>query len=339
MTAMVRAQSLRGFPELVRDLGGSANRLLRKSGADPAALNQLTAFISFESLIELLERSAHDLGCADFGLRLAERQDIGILGTLAVAMRHSATVGEAMGCVSKYMHVYNGALAFVIGESERSDQARLTFQVLAAHGLHWAQTAEHGVGLTWRIMTLLSEGRCRLEEVWFPHAALATRASYRARFHIPPTFHAAHPALVVAASDLDLPISERNEELHDVATNYLANQLLRGPASLTSQVRQAIEALLGTGTCGYREVASAFHVSPRTLQRRLQEEGTTFEVLKDETRRDLAQGYLSHPEVPLAQVSALLDYSEQSAFGRSCQRWFGNPPRGVRDRLVSGIAS
>ena len=80
MTAMVQAQSLRGYRELVTDLGGNPTRLLRKAGIEPAALNQLTAFISFESLIDLLERSAADLGCPDFGLRLAERQDIGVLG-------------------------------------------------------------------------------------------------------------------------------------------------------------------------------------------------------------------------------------------------------------------
>ena len=77
MTAMVQAQSLRGYRELVTDLGGNPTRLLRQASIEPAALNRLTAFITFESLIDLLERSAADLGSADFGLRLAERQDIG----------------------------------------------------------------------------------------------------------------------------------------------------------------------------------------------------------------------------------------------------------------------
>jgi AraC-like DNA-binding protein len=338
MIAMVRAQALRGYPELVRDLGGSPNRLLRKAGVDPAAINQLTAFISFETLIDLLERSADDLGCADFGLRLAERQDIGILGTLAMAMRHSATVGEAMGCVSKYMGVHNAALAFTIRAEEHRDRAALAFEVLDAHAPHWAQTAEHGVGLTWRIMTLLSDGRCRLFEVWFPHRMVGSTESYRDRFDAPVTFRADHPALIIAARDLDLAISEHNQVLRDAATDYLASQLRRGHTSFTSQVRNAIEALLGTGTCSYHQVASALHVSSRTLQRRLQDEGTTFEVLKDETRRDLAQRYLSQPDVPLAQVSALLDYSEQSVLGRSCRRWFDAPPQGVRDHLISGLA-
>src|SRR5215469_1203583 len=139
MTALVRAQAIRGYSSLVRDLGGNPNRLLRKAGIDPSALDQLTAFISFESMIELLERSAADLDCPDFGLRLAERQDIGILGTLAVAMRYSATVGEAARCGAKYLPVHNAAIAFTI--TEHRDHAVLTFRTLVDHAPQWAQTS------------------------------------------------------------------------------------------------------------------------------------------------------------------------------------------------------
>jgi hypothetical protein len=48
-TLLVQAQSLQGYPELVRDLGGNPARLLRQAGIDPAELNQLTAFIDFEA--------------------------------------------------------------------------------------------------------------------------------------------------------------------------------------------------------------------------------------------------------------------------------------------------
>ena len=83
---MVQAQSLRSYRELVTDLGGYPTRPLRKAGIEPPDINRLTAFISFESLIDLLEHSADDLGCAYFGLRLAERQDIGILGTFGAPL-------------------------------------------------------------------------------------------------------------------------------------------------------------------------------------------------------------------------------------------------------------
>src|SRR5438105_1382618 len=110
-------------------------------------------------------------------------------------MRYSATVGEAMHCASKYLHVYNAAVAFTINTGERGSQARLELGVLVKHAPHWAQTAEHGVGLAWRVMTLLSEGQCHLQEVRIPHPAVAAEATYRTRFPAPVTFRADRPGL------------------------------------------------------------------------------------------------------------------------------------------------
>jgi hypothetical protein len=129
VTPMVRAQSLRGYRDLVADLGGDPEQLLHDAGLDPSALDQLTAFISFERSIDLLERSATELACADFGLRLAERQDLGILGTLAVGMRYSATVGEALACAAEYLPVHNAAVAFDINAEQRQ-QTTLVLRVL-----------------------------------------------------------------------------------------------------------------------------------------------------------------------------------------------------------------
>jgi AraC-like DNA-binding protein len=339
MTAMVLAQSLRGYVELVTDLGGNPTRLLRKSGIEPAAINRLTAFISFESLIDLLERSAADVGCPDFGLRLAERQDIGVLGTLAVAMRYSTTVGEAMGCAATYLQVYNAAIAFTINTEQRRGQARLAFKSMVEHAPRWAQTAEHGIGLAWRIMTLLSEGRCHLQQIWLPHPAVASEATYRSRFDAPLSFGTDRLGLAYAARDLDLLISDQNRELRDLATGYLDSQLPRGRSPFSVQVRQAIEALLSTGTGGCPEVAEAMCMHPRTLQRRLRDEHTSFEEIKDATRRDLARNYLAHPDVPLSQVTTLLGYREQSALTRSCHRWFQTTPRALRSSLSSATAA
>jgi AraC-like DNA-binding protein len=198
--------------------------------------------------------------------------------------------------------------------------------------------AEHGIGVTWRVLTLLSEGRSRLQGVWFPHPAVASEESYRARFPAPLVFGAGQAELAVAQKDLDLPISETIEELHDMATRYLDSQLPRGRTTLTVQVRQVIEPLLGTGICTQREVANALYMHPRTMHRRLQAEGTTFEEIKTEARRDLAQRYLAQPDLPLSQVTALLGYSEQSALGRSCRRWFKRTPGEMRARLSPASA-
>ena len=339
MAAMVRVEAVRGYRALVAELGGDPIGLLRAAKIKNAAFDQPASFISFGAIIQLLERSARDLACPDFGLRLAERQDIGILGPLAVAMRYSATVGEAMRCASKYIYVYNAAIGFSIRADRGEDEALLTFEILSEHGPQCAQMIEHGVGITCRILSMLSVGRSHPSRVWLPHPAVASRATYRRHLGAPVEFKAPVAALAIDRGDLDLPLYEHNEELRALAVDYLNVQFPPRRTSLPVQVRTVIERLLGTGACGYAEVADALSIHPRTLQRRLREAGTTFEDIKDEARRDLARRYLAYPEVPLTQVTALLDYGEQSALTRSCQRWFDTSPRALRASLSSSATA
>jgi AraC-like DNA-binding protein len=339
MVAMVRVQAVRGYRHLVAELGGDAVRLLRASKVKATAFDQPHALISFGAITDLLERSAGVLDCPDFGLRLAERQDIGILGPLAVAMRHSATVGDAMGIASTYIHAHNAAIGFSVRADQGGDQAVFAFEVLSDHGADCAQTIEHGVGITARILSMLSAGRTRLNRVWLPHSPVASRATYRRHLGAPVEFEASLARLAIDRADLDLPLSERNEELRAMAVDYLSVQFPTRRTPFPVQVRTVIERLLGTGACGYAEVADALSMHPRTLQRRLREEGTAFEDIKDEVRRDLARRYLAHPDVPLTQITAFLDYREQSALSRSCQRWFQTTPTALRASLSPGTAA
>src|SRR5262245_28182598 len=264
MAAMVRVQAVRGYRELVAELDGNPVRLLRAARIRSAAFDQPDSFVSFGSVIHLLEQSARDLACPDFGFRLAERQDIGILGPLAVAMRYSATVGEAMRCASKYIYVHNAAIGFTVRADQGDDRAVLTFEILAEHGPHCAQMIEHGVGITGRILGMLSAGRSHLRQVWLPHPAVASRATYRRHLGAPVEFTAPVAALAVDRGVLDLPLGEHNEELRALAVGYLDVQFPPRHRSLLVQVRTVIERLLGTGACGYADVADALSMHPRT---------------------------------------------------------------------------
>ena len=70
MAAMVRVQAVRGYRELVAELGGDPARLLRAAKIKSTAFDQPASFISFGAVVQLLERSARDLACPDFGLPL-----------------------------------------------------------------------------------------------------------------------------------------------------------------------------------------------------------------------------------------------------------------------------
>ena len=83
------------------------------------------------------------------------------------------------------------------------------------------------------------------------------------------------------------------------------------------------------------KIAAVLGMSERTLQRRLTAEGTSFQLLLDDTRRELARHYLGQRTVSLADIAYLLGFSDQSSFFRAARRWFGSSPRDYRARLLT----
>ena len=88
------------------------------------------------------------------------------------------------------------------------------------------------------------------------------------------------------------------------------------------------------GNAAIEDVANMLHMHPRTLQRRLTTEGTTFEKVRDDVRRRMAEIYLANEVVPLAHVAHLLGYANQSVLTRSCLRWFGKTPLAMRQQVT-----
>jgi AraC-like DNA-binding protein len=76
-------------------------------------------------------------------------------------------------------------------------------------------------------------------------------------------------------------------------------------------------------------------MSESSLRRRLLEEQTSFQALKDELRCQLAKDYLADPDQKIADVAEQLGFTEQSSFGRSFRQWTGYTPRGWREHLAS----
>ena len=97
--------------------------------------------------------------------------------------------------------------------------------------------------------------------------------------------------------------------------------------------------MLQSGSVASDAVAKMLGLSERSLQRRLNEEGTTFLTLKDEVRKDLSLNYVRNMNIDIAEIAFLLGYSDQSTFSRSFKRMTGKSPSEVRGvKLGSGQA-
>jgi AraC-like DNA-binding protein len=90
-------------------------------------------------------------------------------------------------------------------------------------------------------------------------------------------------------------------------------------------VRRVLRSALSNADPQLSATAKRLGLTARSLQRRLQDEGTSFQALRDETRRALADRYLTEG-LSLAEISFLLGFSEPSAFFRAFKRWTGRTP-------------
>lgn len=338
MTHIVRADALGNYIELVAELGGDAKALLRAAQVPEEAVhNPAEAFVSFRTLVQLVEISAAALACEDFGLKLGLRQGPDIFGPVAVAAQNSETLDQALACFSRYFHTHNPAfqLRVVTQPGGRAVQVRIDTDF--GRVVHHRQFDERSLALAHRTLSLLSDGRYQPQRLLLPHRRISERATYRESFGCIPLFDQPVLGIELSAADLRLPVRGNNPQLRKLATLYLDSQ---GQQSLSTgaRVKNAIRPMLASGQCSHEGVAGALLLHPRTLQRRLAEESTSFEELRDAVRSELAERYLTTSKLPLSQVTALLGYSEQSALTRSCRRWFSLAPLALRRQASNKLA-
>ena len=93
-----------------------------------------------------------------------------------------------------------------------------------------------------------------------------------------------------------------------------------------AKVQRVLRTLLATGKCSSDQAAQLFAMHRRTLTRRLQAEGATFEALLDEVRYTAARQLLRDTDLPLSQIAAIVAYADVTAFTRAFRRWSGKTP-------------
>ena len=329
--AMIRAAGIRGFDALVRDNGADPGDRARRAGLPVAALTDDELLVDDVALGTVLEIAAADLGLPDLGLLLAERQDVSMLGALSVAIQNSPTVGDALECTSRYLFIHARGLSVQMVADPRG--------AAGVVGIRYGQTGmeevfpqglDVGLGFLHRTTRYLLDGPYGLRGVELPYRPSAPVVRYEEFFGVPVSVERPDAVLRVPTSLLAQPIVAANQAARRLALEHLERQAKDSGHDVTNRVRSALEQSLGTTSVQIEEVAGLLAVHPRTLQRRLEAEGTSFAAVLDGLRATRARTYLTTTDMPLSQVAAALGLSEQSALSRSCRRWWGVTPSEVR---------
>lgn len=332
--SLIRGTSLQGFLELTEELGIDPGPLLRDAHLARAAIGDHDSFISYRGVVDVLEAAARATGAEDFGRRLAMRQGLDILGPLGVAARTAANVGEAMGAIEQYLTVYSPAIAVSVVVPTAGRTAGFEWRLVDQRPPPHRQAAELALGVSVRVFRLLAGDDFRPLSVELRHSAAVGDAGHAAYFGCPVRFGAASYGFRFRASVLDRPLAA-DHSVHAVVRDYLTSIALPTPTGTTDPVVRLVRRMLPAGGPDLGLAAEQLALHPRTLQRQLAAEGTSFATLVDDVRREEAGRYLRETTMPLSQLSGVLGFSEQSALSRACRRWFGASPSEVRRRGVS----
>lgn len=169
--------------------------------------------------------------------------------------------------------------------------------------------------------------------VHLPHDPLTPTADYVRYFGCAIHFAQRTAGFTMRTSDLRHRLHP-DDLAHRAIVDYLG-RITPKNADFVQSIRTVIRQLLPTGAATLDVVADQFNLHPKTLQRRLADEDTTFAGLVDEVREEAAERYLRTTHITMSHLARELGYAEQSVLSRACKRWFGAGPAAYRSQTRS----
>ena len=181
-----------------------------------------------------------------------------------------------------------------------------------------------------------------LKRVDFPGSAPHKLEKYEALFGCPLNFNQPNDLLYFNSECLAWPVVHTEHSLREFLRTAPYQLLIMEKDTSGNNLSAQVKAMIGhdfsEGFPSFEAISTALNVSAPTLRRRLKREGTTFQQLKDNCRRDAAMLYLDRPEKTINEVAFQLGFTDPSAFHRSFKKWMGQTPGQYRARLSADQA-
>ncbi|MFT0171445.1 AraC family transcriptional regulator [Paraburkholderia mimosarum] len=332
MVALTRASGLRGYPSLMRAMGFDPVPLLARYHIAESSLDGDDVMVPLHEVAHLLEASAEASGCGDFGLRLSRYQSIDLLGPLSIAALNAPTVGDGLMYVMRHLFVYSPGLVATLNEHTPilKNTIEVSFELRLPAHVVTRQTIDHCLANAHNFIRLGAGDKYDLRAVSIPHGPVGRRSAYERFFGVRVLTESATATLHISRATFAAEVKGANGLLRQIAEDYIFRNFGEAGDSISDRVRRVLRQTLGESTSDKSTVASLLVLHPRTLQRRLASEGTSFEIIKEAVRKDLALHYLRDTKLTIGRVSMMLGFPVQSSLSRACREWFGQTPSDIR---------
>jgi AraC-like DNA-binding protein len=314
---------------------GDVEGVLRQVGLAASLLGAPQARVSARQYGELWRQVAQALDDEFFG-QDSRRMKVGTFAMICHAVLHCRSLGQAL---ERALRFYGLVLDDVEGRLHRTAgragrEARLTFYDRKSGAVN-VFGHEVLLMLLYGMSCWLVGRRIPILRAQFAYAEPVHSAEYRSMFSAELKFRAPHTGIAFDASYLDLPVVQNERSIKEFLRTAPENILVKykNVRSVGARTRRRLRQSLPGELPEFETLAEEMNMAPATLRRRLHEEGTSFQLIKDQLRRDLAISYLSDSSRSALDIGLELGFSERSAFHRAFKKWTGASPGEFRRRL------
>jgi AraC-like DNA-binding protein len=317
------AHDLRVFLDGLGRLGYDAGKLLAAAGLRDADLSAPDARVSCEACGAVLARAQHERITPNLALELARVTPLGAWPLVDYLVLTADSVGEGVCQLERYLRLTGSPVSIGIRESVDPIRVEMTAPVPFAIEFDAALIILHFRGET--------EGRFAAAAISFRHAP-DEPAAFQRVLGCPVKINSSWNGVSIPAESWRLPLRRRDPILRRMLEGQ-ANRLLERLSNRTGvalEVQRALVARVTGGDTRIESVARRLTMSTRTLQRRLAEEGVSYQELLDGARKQAAGQYLSESTLAIGEIAYLVGFSEPAAFHRAFKRWFGVTPERFR---------
>ncbi len=318
------AQAIDGY-------GVDSQPLFVKANIDINELKKPNSRIPIEKTLHFWRQALEATQDPYIAITVAKHFKPTAFSALGMALAASRNVYDALYRAARYSQmISDGSNTFIDEESES-----VAFVIKARPPLN-APVSQYGIEslicTIFNILKSIAGDTLKVKEVHLQHAFTGKLAPYEEFFGGPIYFSANTNQIIFHKKDILEEQAFSNSALTCTLDEWIEEHLDQYKENLVStRVQKYILKHIASGEVDQKKVASELALSPRMLQRKLKDEGTSYTDLLDSCRHKLAIKLISQNKLPLSEVTYILGFSDQSNFSRAFKRWTGVTPHHYKD--------